>query len=78
MELDLYIEELSTAVEYQGEQHYFDVTVYGQRDMFFEKDVDKALACAIGGIRYVEVPYWAELESVRLIRDIFQKSTSAA
>eukprot|EP01126_Amoeba_proteus_P062279 TRINITY_DN8440_c0_g1_i18.p1 TRINITY_DN8440_c0_g1~~TRINITY_DN8440_c0_g1_i18.p1 ORF type:complete len:473 (-),score=86.32 TRINITY_DN8440_c0_g1_i18:2687-4105(-) len=62
MELDIWVPEYNLALEYQGEQHYFDVhEAYGPNGttaMYKERDLKKKQACFENGITLVAVPYW--------------------
>eukprot|EP01126_Amoeba_proteus_P062281 TRINITY_DN8440_c0_g2_i1.p1 TRINITY_DN8440_c0_g2~~TRINITY_DN8440_c0_g2_i1.p1 ORF type:complete len:587 (-),score=81.09 TRINITY_DN8440_c0_g2_i1:266-2026(-) len=62
MELDIWVPEYNLALEYQGEQHYFDIhEAYGPNGttaMYKERDLKKKIACAEKGITLVEIPYW--------------------
>jgi len=68
MELDVYVKEYNLGFEYQGERHYFDCTVIGERDAFIGRDSEKAVACATHGITLVEVPYWWDSGRASLAR----------
>jgi len=58
LELDLLVEGLDIAIEYEGAHHYFDVMLYGDRLIAWDTDVDKAYQCGARGLSLVEVPYW--------------------
>lgn len=49
---------MNLAVEYQGDRHYFDVSLYGEVLHFSAWDAAKAVLCAMRGVHLVEVPYW--------------------
>lgn len=59
MQLDVYIEELRLAVEYQGEQHYkpsyWNTTDVATQQM---RDREKRNACEQHSITLIEIPYW--------------------
>jgi len=72
IELDIFIADLRLALEYQGERHYYDMLLYGDRLVFDNTDPFKALYCAISGIKLVEVPYWWDLKE-ESVRSVVQK-----
>lgn len=45
MELDIFIPELSLAIEYQGQQHYMDVGVFTPHSKREKMDKEKREAC---------------------------------
>eukprot|EP01126_Amoeba_proteus_P021253 TRINITY_DN2152_c0_g1_i5.p1 TRINITY_DN2152_c0_g1~~TRINITY_DN2152_c0_g1_i5.p1 ORF type:complete len:459 (-),score=79.09 TRINITY_DN2152_c0_g1_i5:847-2223(-) len=61
MQLDIWIPKYNLALEYQGEQHYYDLP---QRDgpgtvlVVWERDRLKTEACEKKGILLVQIPYW--------------------
>lgn len=59
--VDFLLPELHLAVEYQGENHYFDQLWYGNVSSQTQADVMKAAICATSGISLVEIPYWGQL-----------------
>lgn len=63
---DFYIPDLNIAIEYQGEQHYAPVKLFGGDNKFEKRikyDAIKKIFCAINGIRFVCIPYW-ELQNI--------------
>lgn len=63
MELDIWIPKLSLAFEYQGQQHYRDLRLFGTRGgEEITKDKKKLAACNEAGIKLVVVPYWWDQE----------------
>jgi len=52
------------ALEYQGERHFFDLVQYGECLGFQMRDQEKAVACALGGYVFIEVPCWVPLNTV--------------
>ena len=61
--LDLYIPSRSTAIEYQGIQHYLPVTFFGGEDALTlrrELDQKKKDLCKENGVRLIEWPYAVE------------------
>ena len=63
MELDIWIPEMNLAIEYQGEQHFWDVEVIKgwkiSQDLLTlqNRDQQKRDACKEKGIRLLEIPY---------------------
>lgn len=57
-ELDLFLPQLNLAFEYQGEQHYHDLPMFGPLELYRLRDSDKVQLCADAGIKLVIVPYW--------------------
>lgn len=60
MELDVFDAQTGLALEYQGEQHYLAVEIWGGEDALEQqqkRDQFKREACQAAGIRLVEVPY---------------------
>jgi len=53
------VKDCKLAVEYQGEQHYWDITVYDPAQHTQAMDQLKAAKCGLEGITLVEVPFWA-------------------
>ena len=58
MELDIYMPEFDLAFEYQGQQHYTDISFFGTQRNYNDRDVIKRDICASHGITLIEVPYW--------------------
>lgn len=62
VELDIFIPELSIAIEYQGPQHYTTLPkCFGSHSALLERDNDKRMVCASSGITLIEVPYTWDL-----------------
>lgn len=49
---------LTVASEYQGEQHYHEVPIFGPLEVMQRRDAEKRRLCEEMGVRLVEVPYW--------------------
>lgn len=67
VEFDIWIPKYNIAVEYHGEQHYFDIhAAFGSSDLYSERDTRKQQLCEEHGITYIVVPYWwdRKIESV--------------
>ena len=64
--LDIFLPEVSLAIEYNGEQHYHEVPIFGPLEVIQRRDREKAEACDKSGIRLLSVPYWwdGEVESL--------------
>jgi hypothetical protein len=60
LELDIYVPARSLAFEYQGQQHFYPVGVWGGQEALVdlqERDARKARLCAEHGVRLVAVDY---------------------
>eukprot|EP01125_Pyxidicula_operculata_P020777 TRINITY_DN7777_c0_g1_i1.p1 TRINITY_DN7777_c0_g1~~TRINITY_DN7777_c0_g1_i1.p1 ORF type:complete len:419 (-),score=47.22 TRINITY_DN7777_c0_g1_i1:95-1351(-) len=58
-ELDIYVPSLSLAVEYQGEQHFFNVSRFNTSPaQYQESDLKKAKICEERGVHLLQIPYW--------------------
>ncbi len=67
MELDGYSEELKIAFEYQGRQHYEDVTFFNNGQSFINRndnDVQKKKLCQIRGVFLIEIPHTVKFEKI--------------
>ena len=58
MGFDIYIKELSLAIEYQGDHHYQWSPRFGSPEIQQNRDEEKRTACLQAEITLVEVPYW--------------------
>ncbi len=54
----IFLPELSLAIEYNGEYHYAFVSVYGDFETVQQRDKAKKLTCHSHGITLITVPYW--------------------
>lgn len=63
---DVFIPALNLAIEYHGIQHYEDMPVFGNLEIFRERDKEKALLCKEHNIRVLVVPYWLTLTQTNL------------
>ena len=72
MELDIWIPDLSLAIEYQGEQHYLPISHWGGEGALNEnqrRDSEKVSACKDNGITLLTLDYnWdRKEESIRIL-----------
>jgi len=62
MELDIWVPQYNLALEYQGEQHYYDLHKAfgptGTMAMYTTRDLMKKNYCTQKGITLVAIPYW--------------------
>jgi hypothetical protein len=58
MQLDIFLPRLMLALEYQGEQHFFDVVRFAPQRQYAARDEQKRIACKEIGITLVEIPFW--------------------
>lgn len=69
LELDCYNEELKTAVEYQGAQHYKYIPYFHKSKESFHnqkyRDLLKRQMCEKAGIVLIEVPYTVKHENIK-------------
>ena len=60
MQLDIYVQDLHLAFEYQGQHHYHNLYSFGPQDDSSYRDEQKRKACSERGITLIEVPYWLD------------------
>ena len=72
MELDVYIDDLGLAFEYQGEQHYSSHYIYGSPLLVQRRDKEKIEACNNNQITLIVVPFWWDLKRSSLAATICQ------
>jgi hypothetical protein len=59
LELDVYVPELNLALEYQGQQHYWDgMYQHHSANVQSFRDQLKRQACRQFGIKLIQVPFW--------------------
>jgi len=58
IEFDVFIPSLSLAIEYNGEHHYFPVSVYSDLSKTVQRDKLKQSICQLNGITLIVIPYW--------------------
>ena len=73
MQLDIFVLDHKLGLEYQGEQHYWDVFALGPKWRYSERDEEKRVACKENGITLIEVPYWWDKEKSSLMATIHEK-----
>eukprot|EP01027_Heterolobosea_sp_BB2_P007908 GEZU01011746.1.p1 GENE.GEZU01011746.1~~GEZU01011746.1.p1 ORF type:complete len:126 (+),score=24.95 GEZU01011746.1:200-577(+) len=71
MQLDVFVPSLSLAFEFQGQQHFADVHVFGSSARTAAKtDQEKSEACSRVGVSLVVVPYWWDQTAASLVEMI--------
>jgi hypothetical protein len=70
MELDVFVPAYALAFEYQGEQHYHELSHFMSGDVIQEKDTQKRKLCRNIGITLIEVPYWWDCKKSSLAATI--------
>ena len=69
LELDFYIEELETAIEVQGRQHYVYTPHFHSEENGFvaqlERDAAKSRVCRQRGVKLIEIDRYDELQNDR-------------
>lgn len=61
LRFDFYLPEYNVCIEYQGEQHYYSVALFGGEEKFIiqqKYDELKRLYCKENNIKLIEIPYW--------------------
>jgi len=74
--LDIFIPELNVAIEYQGQQHYKPVTLFGGEEGFLqtqERDTLKAKLCAENGTKLIYFRYDEQINR-KLVETRIKKS----
>jgi hypothetical protein len=65
LELDIYLPEIKLGIEYQGQQHYFPIEVWGGEQALLDlqiRDHRKRELCSLNGIRLIEFDFTEPLE----------------
>jgi hypothetical protein len=65
LELDIYLPEIKLGIEYQGQQHYFPIEVWGGEQALLDlqiRDQRKRELCSLNGIRLIEFDFTEPLE----------------
>lgn len=61
LKFDFFLPDYNTCIEYQGEQHYNSVTIFGGEEKFQEirkRDNIKKQWCKNNNVNLIEIPYW--------------------
>jgi len=66
MELDVFVENLAFAMEYQGLHHFGDIAQLGNTTITMMSDKEKRTKCSEIGLTLIEVPYWWSGQAVVL------------
>eukprot|EP01124_Arcella_intermedia_P023593 TRINITY_DN3774_c0_g1_i1.p1 TRINITY_DN3774_c0_g1~~TRINITY_DN3774_c0_g1_i1.p1 ORF type:complete len:364 (+),score=65.72 TRINITY_DN3774_c0_g1_i1:160-1251(+) len=67
MELDIWVPSYNLALEYQGEQHYHEFSIFNKSlALYIERDKKKKKSCEEKSITLVTVPYWWDRQSTSL------------
>jgi len=69
MEMDVFIRHFALALEYQGKQHYEEISTL---PFGVGKDKVKQMGCSNIGISLIEVPYWWDEKEESLLDLITQ------
>ena len=72
MQIDILIQDLNLAFEFQGVQHFKDFNIFGDRPDSKERDEEKMQACKNLGIDLIIVPYWWDRKKPSLVQTILQ------
>eukprot|EP01124_Arcella_intermedia_P027271 TRINITY_DN5296_c0_g1_i3.p1 TRINITY_DN5296_c0_g1~~TRINITY_DN5296_c0_g1_i3.p1 ORF type:complete len:419 (-),score=98.24 TRINITY_DN5296_c0_g1_i3:6-1262(-) len=70
MELDIWVPKYLLALEYQGEQHYFDLYGNGSLQSCQLRDLQKKETCQQRGITLLTIPYWWDRKKESLIASL--------
>eukprot|EP01124_Arcella_intermedia_P028076 TRINITY_DN5637_c0_g1_i1.p1 TRINITY_DN5637_c0_g1~~TRINITY_DN5637_c0_g1_i1.p1 ORF type:complete len:289 (+),score=44.15 TRINITY_DN5637_c0_g1_i1:606-1472(+) len=70
---DFYIPGMKVVIEYQGEQHYFNVSSWGSLEYQQQRDKEKKHICQLHQLRIVEIPFWWDY-SEHSLKQIIQDS----
>ena len=77
--LDIYIDTEKVGIEYQGEQHYKPIKVWGGEDSLKKiqkRDLRKKKLCAENGIRLLECEYTNPVNSITVLQFMKEHSIS--
>ena len=71
--IDIYIKELNIAIEYQGEQHYKPIDIFGGEEGFIEcqkRDKLKKALCEANGVKLIYFKYDEKLTEENILNKI--------
>jgi hypothetical protein len=57
-------------IEYQGETHYYDISVFGSAEKRQQNDKIKQHACKQFGLTLISIPFWWDKSSESLAATI--------
>ena len=72
MQLDAYLPKSSLAFEYQGKQHYEQLSTFGKSSERMERDNAKERLCNERGITLISVPFWWNKSRAPLLESILE------
>jgi hypothetical protein len=72
MQFDVFLPKQNVVLEYQGEQHYYDVYSLGPLWRYADRDEQKRMACEENGVTLIEIPYWWDFKKESLQATIHQ------
>jgi hypothetical protein len=61
LSFDFYIEHYNMAIEYQGQQHYKPIDIFGGEERFKQQQINdqiKRKYCEENNVKLLEIPYW--------------------
>jgi very-short-patch-repair endonuclease/transposase-like protein len=70
---DFYLPDFNTVIEYDGQQHFGEIEVFGGQDRFLytkENDNIKTTYCEQNSIKLIRIPYW-EVDNISQILSSF-------
>ena len=76
---DFYLPDLKIAIEYDGEQHYFPVNIFGGEKKFLrQKELDefKNKYCINNNITLIRIPYYEKKNIPNIINKILSPTTT--
>ena len=59
--VDFWLKQLNVIIEYNGEQHYRPVSIFGGKERYIiqqERDNSLRVLCAHNNIKLIEIPFW--------------------
>jgi len=70
---DIFFPSLSLAFEYQGEQHYKSISMYGPIQRRKQNDENKAKISRMNGITLINIPFWWDKQQNSLVATILKQ-----